>query len=282
MSLAVAALVGFATAVVGLSLVGLKWSLRMAVVLPWSLGVSAAVGVLSCALGRGLGLAVWYAAWIVPVVAGVASAATLAWRFFRDPERVPPAREGVVLSPADGKVIYVRELARGAAAVSEKKGSSFRVSELVPAGLLGETGWLIGISMSYLDVHVNRAPIAGTVTRVLHVPGRFLSLRKPEAVFANERMLTVVDGGRLKAAVVQIASRLVRRIVGYVPEGAVVGLGQRIGKITLGSQVDLIVTGELHLRVRVQPGQHVSAGQTIVATAGEFAAGRTAQKGAIS
>lgn len=279
---AIAVVVGFGAAVVALSLLGLKWALGVRVVLLWSIGVGVVAGAITYAGAGAMGYSGWQAVLIVPVLAGLISAATLAWRFFRDPERVPPRQEGVVVAPADGKVIYVRKITRGTVAVSEKKGSSFPLSDLLPLVLLDDVAWLVGISMSFLDVHVNRAPIAGNVARVVHIPGRFLSLRKPQAVFVNERMLTVVDGGWLRVAVVQIASRLVRRIVGYVTEGTAVGLAQRIGKITLGSQVDLVMTRDSELSIVVQPGQHVKAGQSVIAARIAVSAGHKSQKGVIS
>jgi phosphatidylserine decarboxylase len=114
-------------------------------------------------------------------------------------------------------------------------------------------------------VHVNRAPIEGRVTLRRHFPGLFGSLKLPEMTFRNERATTVIERGELQIAVVQIASRLVRQIVGYVREGEDVALAQRIGVIRLGSQVDLVLPARADLRVAVEPGQRVRAGETVVA-----------------
>jgi phosphatidylserine decarboxylase len=124
---------------------------------------------------------------------------------------------------------------------------------------------VIGIAMSFLDVHVQRAPIAGRITFQQHIPGRFASLRRPEAVFENERTTTLFERGGLQVATVQIASRLVRRIVSFVKVGQDVALGQRFGAIRFGSQVDLVLPVVDSVRIVVRPGQRVRAGTTVLA-----------------
>lgn len=114
-------------------------------------------------------------------------------------------------------------------------------------------------------MHVNRAPIAGRVSVQRHFAGRFGSLKDPEAVVRNERSTTVIENSRLQAAVVLIASRLVRRIVTYVQANDEVALGERIGVIRFGSQVDLVLPARTELEVLVEPGQRVRAGESIVA-----------------
>jgi phosphatidylserine decarboxylase len=127
---------------------------------------------------------------------------------------------------------------------------------------------VIGIAMSFLDVHVNRAPISGRVAVLRRFPGLFGSLRRPEMLFENERATVVIERGDIQVAVVQIASRLVRRIVAYVEEGDDVAAGQRIGMIRFGSQVDLVLPLRDGLRVFAEPGDRVVAGETILATVG--------------
>jgi phosphatidylserine decarboxylase len=114
-------------------------------------------------------------------------------------------------------------------------------------------------------VHVNRAPIAGRVRLVEHVRGTFGSLRNAENLLTNERVTTIIEDENLQVALVQIASRLVRRIVTFVSEDRVLGLGQRIGAIRFGSQVDLIIPVRQDVRITVQVGDRVVAGRTIAA-----------------
>ena len=125
---------------------------------------------------------------------------------------------------------------------------------------------VVGIAMSFLDVHVNRAPIAGHVRLRRHFPGRFGSLGKPGMVFENERATTVIERPDIEIAVVQIASRLVRQIAAYVDVGETVAAGDRIGVIRLGSQVDVVLPVRPGLKVNVEPGQRVRAGESILAT----------------
>lgn len=192
--------------------------------------------------------------------------AILAWRFYRDPDRRAPAREGVVVSPADGEVVYVRESKHGVLPVASKHGRDYDLIELTRTPLRSEEAVVVGIAMSFLDVHVNRAPIAGRVSLHEHFPGRFGSLGKPRVVFENERATTVIEGPDLEVAVVQIASRLVRQIAAFVRAGEDVELGQRIGVIRLGSQVDVVLPKRDGLEVAVEPGQRIRAGESVLAT----------------
>jgi phosphatidylserine decarboxylase len=202
------------------------------------------------------------------LVAGLALAlsfAVLAWRFYRDPERRPPAGDGLIISPADGEVLYVREARDGVLPVATKHGRDYALTELTKTPLRADDSIVIGIAMSFLDVHVNRAPIAGRVTLRRHFPGRFGSLGKPGIVFENERATTVIEGSGLEVAVVQIASRLVRQIAGFVEPEDEVALGQRIGVIRLGSQVDVVLPKRPGLEIAVTPGQRTYAGKSVLA-----------------
>jgi phosphatidylserine decarboxylase len=192
--------------------------------------------------------------------------AILAYRFFRDPERHAPAGDELVVSPADGEVIYVRTSKDGVLPVATKHGRDYELIELTKTPLRDQEAVVVGIAMSFLDVHVNRAPIAGRVRLRRHFPGRFGSLGKPGMVFENERATTVIERPDLEIAVVQIASRLVRQIAAYVDVGHDVAAGQRIGVIRLGSQVDVVLPARPGLQITVQPGQRVRAGETVLAT----------------
>lgn len=190
--------------------------------------------------------------------------AVLAYRFYRDPERVAPDRDDAIVSPADGTVLYIHHSSNGELPVATKHGRNYTLRELTGTPLQIQSAIVIGIGMSFLDVHVNRAPIAGRIASLRRFPGLFGSLRDPHMIFANERVTTVIENGDFQVAVVQIASRLVRQIASFVNEGQEVSLGQRIGVIRLGSQVDLVLPAVEGLRVTVCPGEHVTAGESIL------------------
>jgi phosphatidylserine decarboxylase precursor-related protein len=202
------------------------------------------------------------AVWLLTV--GGASA-LLAFRFYRDPQRRAPDRDDVIVSPADGVVIYVRKSHEGTLPVSDKHGRRYQLIELTKTPLHNDAAIVIGIAMNFADVHVNRAPLEGRVTFRRHFPGRFGSLRKPEMVFENERATTVIEGHGLQVAVVQIASRLVRQIALFLREGEQVALGQRLGVIRLGSQVDVVLPAREDLRITTRIGERLTAGESIIA-----------------
>jgi phosphatidylserine decarboxylase len=189
----------------------------------------------------------------------------LLFRFYRDPERVSPRDPNVLVSPADGTVIYIKKLSSGHVLQSEKKGSRLVLDELNGVALASQELWQIGISMVFTDVHVNRAPTPGRVTLVRHRPGRFLSLRRDDALNVNERQTLLIENEALQLAIVQIASRLVRRIEAYVREGEQLQLGQRIGIIKFGSQVDLFVPTAQVSNLCLDLNQRVVAGETVIA-----------------
>jgi phosphatidylserine decarboxylase len=199
--------------------------------------------------------------WLCTLAGAVA---VLIYRFYRDPHRVSPDDEGAIVSPADGQVLYVRRSLGGRLPVATKLRRDYTIRELTNTPLRSDDAVVVGIAMNFLDVHVNRSPIAGTVTLRKHFAGRFGSLRRPEMAFENERATTVIEAGNVQVAVVQIASRLVRQIVSFVEEGQRVSVGQRIGAIRFGSQVDVILPLQ-GLLVVVQPGQHLVAGESVLA-----------------
>jgi phosphatidylserine decarboxylase len=241
----------------------------------WELGLRrcAVAGVGFAAVAIAVVAAVAGAADVSPAAGGLAVAAltlamgagALLWRFYRDPERSPPLADDVVVSPADGVVLYVRRSEGGRLPVATKHGRRYALAELVRTPLSTGDATVVGIALTFLDVHVNRAPIAGAVTSERRHPGRFASLKDPASVFTNERATLVVDRPGLQVAVVLIASRLVRRIVSYVREGEAVALGQRIGVIRFGSQVDLVLPDRDDIHVLVRPGRRVVAGETVLA-----------------
>jgi phosphatidylserine decarboxylase len=167
--------------------------------------------------------------------------------FFRDPRRVTPLREGLVISPGDGRICAIE-----------------RVRPPAELGL-GDTERLrVSIFLSIFDVHINRAPVAGRVTRSVYVPGSFLNAATDKASDENERRGIVIDsGGDSEIAMVQIAGLIARRIVTFVNEGDSVGVGQRVGLIRFGSRVDLYLPPGRGALVAV--GQRAIGGETVVA-----------------
>lgn len=257
---------GMALALLILLPLALKWELERKTVL----GSILLVGAVSGALVRGLtafyslGFRQILLLQIALIV--LLSFSLLLWRFYRDPERTPPQDRQTILSPADGRVIYVKTVAQGQVPVSEKAGSQIPLAEFLQSAPALRGGYLVGISMSYLDVHVNRAPVGGKITLLRYIKGRFRSLKGKDAVFQNERQITVIDRGDMQVAIVQIASRLVRKIVSFVEQGQEVQQGARIGLIRFGSQVDLLLPDHRALRLLVAPGMKVTAGLSIIAT----------------
>ncbi len=168
--------------------------------------------------------------------------------FFRDPERVPPPRGDVFLAPADGLVVHVDT------AVPP-----------VELGLGPSPRPRVAIFLSILDVHVNRSPCAGTVSRVAYHPGRFLNAADDKAADENERNGVVLQlpTGQ-EAAVVQIAGLIARRIQCSVIQGQILLPGERIGIIRFGSRTDLYLpNGTLPL---VAMGQRMIGGETVIAS----------------
>lgn len=259
------AIAGVVAAAIVLVPLAAKWGLPFGPVAAWTLGAGAAWGALwAVVLGHGAP-ASWSWAALHAATVLASSALVTALAFFRDPDRVVPDAPGVIVSPADGRVLYVRTVARGEVPPVQKRGRPLGLRELAAIDIC-ESGHLIGIGMHLLDVHVNRAPIAGRVTTLKHVPGSFLSLKVDGATAANERLTTVIDDDEMRVGVVQIASRLVRRIVSYVQQGDHVVVGQRIGMIRFGSQVDVIVPAFPRTRIVVRPGDAVRAGSSVLAT----------------
>lgn len=167
--------------------------------------------------------------------------------FFRDPDRVTPLREGLVVAPADGEIVQIEQVTPP--------------SELA----LSEGEWLrVSIALSPFDVHVNRAPVPGRIVRSVYVPGAFINPTLDKASEENERRGLVIetsDGTQI--AVVQIAGQVSRRIVTFAHEGDSVGVGQRFGLIRFGSRVDVYLPPGGRAQAGIQ--QRVVAGETVLA-----------------
>ena len=192
---------------------------------------AAVVTIVAFALG-------WPAVGILLTLATLAVAA-----FFRDPEREIPTGDGLLVSPADGKVVSIAEVKgdpKFAAAVTR-----------------------VSIFLSPLDVHVNRAPVAGRLDEVTYRKGRFLAAYNEEASRVNEQnALKIVDRNGNSIGVVQIAGVMARRIVCRVKRGDVVARGERFGLIMFGSRTDTYLPKGC--RVEVKEGQRVKGGETIL------------------
>jgi phosphatidylserine decarboxylase len=189
-------------------------------------------------------------------------------RFYRDPERYPVETEKVILSPADGKVIYVNQVEKGSSLVSTKGRKKFELDEIASTDVLANAAYLVGIDMNILNVHVNRSPIEGEIVFWKRTRGRFMSLRKQESEIENERVTTVINNGTFSIGVIQISSRLVRKIISYFGKGDSLQIGQRLGAIVFGSQVDIIIPELDNFRMEAKSGDDVKAGISIIARYG--------------
>jgi phosphatidylserine decarboxylase len=177
--------------------------------------------------------------------------------FFRDPARVTPVRDGIVVAPADGRISQI-------------------INAVPPMELgLGDRAMLrISIFMSVFDCHINRSPVAGRVERIVYRAGKFFSADLDKASEDNERnafVLASSTGQRIAA--VQIAGLVARRIVPFAREGETVGAGQRIGMIRFGSRVDVYLPEGT--RPFVAEGQTAIAGETVLADLKAVEVGRT-------
>jgi phosphatidylserine decarboxylase len=166
--------------------------------------------------------------------------------FFRDPPRVMPVRDGLVIAPADGCVSQVTSVAPP--------------SDL---GLGSKPLPRISIFMSVFDCHVNRSPVAGKIEKIVYRPGKFFSADLDKASADNERNSMVIATAGARIAVVQIAGLVARRIVCFVRPGDSINTGQRLGMIRFGSRVDVYLPdGTPPL---VAAGQTSIAGETVLA-----------------
>jgi phosphatidylserine decarboxylase len=161
--------------------------------------------------------------------------------FFRDPDRDIPNEEGVVVSPGDGKIVEI-------------------IEEKDP--MLDEPYRRISIFLNVFNVHVQRIPVGGRIGQVKYNKGKFLNAASHKASLENEQCAMIIDTGKQKVLVKQIAGLIARRIVCWAKEGDNYNLGQRYGLIRFGSRVDLFLP--LSAEVKVSLGDHVSGGSSII------------------
>jgi len=160
--------------------------------------------------------------------------------FFRDPQRQIPPEKGIIVSPADGKVV--------------------RIAQLDPSDQNSPT--LVSIFLSPLDVHINRAPIGGQIADVSYTRGKFKPATQHESSLVNEQNVITIKNDRITVIFKQIAGILARRIVFWKRMGDRVAIGERVGLIKFGSRTDIIIPPEATLTISV--GERVRGGVSII------------------
>ncbi len=178
--------------------------------------------------------------WLFALILFVATCFVV--HFFRDPERVAPEDFDAVVSPADGRVVKV---------------------DFAPDPVSGQIRQVVCVFMSVTDVHVNRAPVEGSVELIRYIPGKFFNASLDKASTDNERNIGVMGRGAERFTVVQIAGLIARRIVCWAEPGDILRRGERFGLIKFGSRVDLYLPDGYAVKVYV--GETVRAGETAIA-----------------
>src|SRR3954452_13016912 len=205
----------------------------------------------------GFALVSLFVFWIWPPLGWIGPVLTV-WcaLFFRDPVRVTPVREGIVVAPADGRISMISQV-------------------LPPAelGLGNQPLTRVSIFMSVFNCHVNRAPVAGRIERIVYRPGAFINAELDKASEDNERNSLVIATPNGRIGVIQIAGLVARRIVSFVREGQSIGAGERFGLIRFGSRLDVYLPEGV--KALVSEGQTAVAGETILADFGSSEQGRT-------
>jgi phosphatidylserine decarboxylase len=185
--------------------------------------------------------------------------------FFRDPERHPPSDPNAILSPADGKIIYIRDVRKGIVPCTIKGKKRIPIEEITKNGAFSQTdGAIVGIAMSILDVHVTRIPVDGRVGFLQEFPGTIISPKSWRSEIENPRTTIVIENGRFPLGVVEIGTPLISKILSSIRPGDEVQRGERMGKITWGSQVDMIIPIDA-ITFSVAEGDYVRAGETVIA-----------------
>ena len=178
----------------------------------------------------------WLQWW--PLVVLFAAVALFMMYFFRDPHRVVPTGEGLIVSAADGLVTRID---------------------------ITDTAKLVSVFLSPLDVHINRAPITGTINDIIYTRGRKIPATSDEASLVNERNSLVIEGPDVTVTCTQIAGILARRIVCWPKSGDNLRIGQKFGLIKFSSRTDLLMPASVDLAVKI--GDRVKGGETIIARA---------------
>ena len=189
-----------------------------------------------------LGGVFWALGWHKAAAVAAALAVFSLW-FFRNPERRPPQGNGLIIAPADGRIVFV--------------------GEVDDARYMNERTLKVSIFMNVFNVHVNRAPDAGTVADIRYNPGKFISADKDKASMDNEQNALVMelDSGH-RVGFVQIAGLIARRIVCWVKPGDHLKRGERFGLIMFGSRVDVYMPAGTAPKVKA--GDKTTAGETVI------------------
>lgn len=180
--------------------------------------------------------------------------------FFRDPVRITPRDDRLIIAPADGLITLIQKVSPPRELCADD-GSGVRGMNDAPVTR-------VSIFMSVFDVHINRSPVAGTIRRVVYIPGKFLNADLDKASEENERQHFLVErGDGVQIGFTQIAGLVARRIVPFVKGGDIVAVGQRVGLIRFGSRVDVYLPAGTEPKVLM--GQKIVAGETVLAEIGE-------------
>src|SRR3984957_3957356 len=186
-----------------------------------------------------LGGAAYFAQWTIASIVLVCLA-IFVFSFFRDPERVIPAEPGAIVSPGDGRVVVVTD---------EEDA--------------GRPGKRISIFLAVWNVHVNRSPAAGVITRMEYRPGKFLAAMRERASMENEQNVFTLSTDAGEMVFKQIAGLIARRVVSWKKEGERVARGERIGLVRFGSRVDVWVPKDAEILVKL--GENVKGGSSVLA-----------------
>jgi phosphatidylserine decarboxylase len=186
-----------------------------------------------------LGVAAYLLHWYI-LAALVVFFALFTFYFFRNPERTIPSEAGAIVSPGDGRVVVVKDEA-----------------------FEGKPGKRISIFLAVWNVHVNRSPAAGTITKMDYRPGKFLAAMMERASLENEQNVFRLQTDAGEMIFKQIAGLIARRVVSWKKAGDVVARGERIGLVRFGSRVDVWVPKEAEIRVKL--GDNVKGGSSVLA-----------------
>jgi len=201
--------------------------------------------------------------------------------FFRDPKRYPPKEHRIIISPADGRVMYIYQVQNGQV-ISNKNGENIVIDEISKTSVQSKDGWLVGVYMSPFDVHYNYSPLNGSVKSIFHYQTgfnlpmvdfweyfSFTFLRKAVNLFSrkfhiiNERMTIEISNTDISCVLILIADKFVNKITKFFDEGSELHIGQKISFIERGSQADLFIASE-KLKFRVKVGQQVYGCKTVI------------------